>query len=83
LNSILVSFPVAVRKFPEKSNVREKEFVLAHISMIPPIMVGKQEPGATGYIVSTFRRQRAKNAGTHLTFSLNSPGSLPGEWCHP
>lgn len=51
--------------------------------MIQSILVGKQEPGAAGYIVSTFRRQRAKNAGPQLPFTLYIPGFLPGECCHP
>ena len=79
MDIISVSFPVSEIKFSEKSNV----YVWAHIPMIQSIVVGKQEPGAVGYIAPTFRRQRAKNASTQLPFTLNSPGSLPGEWCHP
>lgn len=63
-------FPVTVIKFPEKSNLREKGFALVHIPMSQSIMVGrywKQGPGAAGYIECTFRRQRAKDAGTQLS----------------
>lgn len=57
----LVSFLVAVKKYPDKSNLRENGFILAHSSWVQSTVTGMsmgQKLEAAGHITSTIRKQR-------------------------
>jgi hypothetical protein len=62
LTSALVSFAAVVIKSTMQSNLREKGFILAHISRERSIMLGKprqQKPGTAG--VHCIRNQEAES----------------------
>lgn len=79
---VLASFPVAVIKYSNKSNLREERFVSVHSSRIWPVVMEKQrqqELEAAAHTTSTVRKQLLLSSLLHL----HSPGSQLGEWCHP
>ena len=58
-------FPVALGKFPYKSNLREEEFSLLHSSRVQTVMGGKDMAAgswSSNNITSTSRKQRAMNS---------------------
>jgi hypothetical protein len=57
---------------PEKSNLKEKAFILAHSLRVWSILVGKsqqQELEAALHSPSAFRKQRAMNGHAKLAYS--------------
>lgn len=68
--SVLVSFLVSVIKHPDKSNLWNKGFIMAHCSGYSPVWHGRgvveREEGA--HMASTVRREM--DAGAQPTFSL-------------
>lgn len=88
--SMLISFPVAVRKPFGKSNLREKWLLLGPNPRVQSSLAGRlmwQELGTAAPIISTVRQLRTQNAQVVCLLSSLSPfmqsNIPPREWCRP
>lgn len=60
---------IVVTKYSDHMNLRKEGELLAHSSRVQFIIMGQswqQEPEVTGYVVSTVRKRRARNADAQL-----------------
>jgi len=68
----LVTFPLAMTKFPDKSNLRKMGFILVTDEVG---MRGQQELQRAGCTASIVRRQKRSNTSAHLILSFFFPCS--------
>lgn len=89
--SVLVSLPVAVMKYHNKSNVREKRFILLTVPAYSSSLQGRQgirdAKQPAGHIIFTVRSTAVNECipmlSSSLLYSYTTQHLLPREWCHP
>lgn len=71
--SVLVTFPAAIIKYSNESNLREKRSIFAHVSRVQYIMMmkaGNHELETAGSIASIVRKKRVMAAAATFPFFI-------------